>query len=396
LLNLIHFVTDLDRRSGGLSVSVPNLCKALADFPEVRVCLAARPTSEPVEVSERSNFRIRWIDGGPSSVAGVFSEMADLDPGGRPLVHLQGLWDPVYHWASRHAARHGLPVVVSIRGMLEPWALKHKGLKKKLAWHVYQRRNLLNASALHVTSPAELDSIKRVGLPAPSTVFIPNGVTPPPDLDALIRSTPRERTLLFLGRLHRIKGLINLIDAWADHTPSGWTLQLTGPDCEGHRSELEARIRRRGIGQSVRITEMVAEEEKWRTLASASALVLPSFSENFGLVVAEALAAGTPVAATTGSPWSCLETEGAGWWVHPQAGTLTEFLRKLESTPAVDLVAMGERGRALVARNYTWPGVASRFAEVYRELANETAARFAANLPPPTATGKLLQPKSLG
>jgi len=396
LLNLIHFVTDLDRISGGLSVSVPSLCKELAALPGVRICLAARHTSEPIELPEQSNFQIFWIDGGQSSVARVFSDMSSRYPDGKTIVHLQGLWDPAYHWASRHAAKHQIPVVVSIRGMLEPWALKHKGLKKKVAWHAYQRRNLLQASALHATSPAENESIKRAGLPESSTVFIPNGVAPPPYVDTLIRTTPREPVLLFLGRLHRIKGLINLIDAWAKGAPRGWTLQLTGPDCDGHRSELEARIRRCGIQRSVRITGAVDGEEKWRTLARASALVLPSFSENFGLVVAEALAAGTPVAATTGSPWSCLETERAGWWVKPEVTALTEFLQQLGNTPSEELLAMGNRGRELVAQKYTWPGVASRFAEVYRELARQNANGIPGKIPAFAPKGELRQTKSQG
>jgi glycosyltransferase involved in cell wall biosynthesis len=373
LLNIIHFVTDLDRSSGGLSVSVPALCLELASLPGVRICLAARPTKEPIEVPEKANFKIFWIDGGQNSVAQVFSEVAALYPDEKTIVHLQGLWDPAYHWASLYAAKHRFPVVVSIRGMLEPWALKHKGLKKKVAWHVYQRKNLMRASALHATSPAEIESIRRAGLSGPSTFFIPNGVATPAGVDNLIHTTPREPVLLFLGRLHRIKGLFNLIDAWAEGATRGWTLQLTGPDCDGHQADLEARIRRRGIADSVRITGAVSEEEKWGTLAKASALILPSFSENFGLVVAEALAAGTPVAATTGSPWSCLESARAGWWVKPEVGSLVQFLEQLGSTPADELIAMGNRGRELVAQQYTWPGVASRFAEVYRELATPKA-----------------------
>lgn len=368
MLNLIHFVTDLDRSSGGLSVSVPALCKELAGLPDVRICLAARPTRMPIEAPDRPDFKISWIDGGRTSVAEVFTEMASRYPDGKTVVHLQGLWDPAYHWASRYAAKHQIPVVVSIRGMLEPWALKHKGLKKKIAWHLYQKRDLLAASALHATSPAEVESIKRVGLPGNTSIFIPNGVAPPPDIETLIRTTPREPVLLFLGRLHRIKGLLNLIDAWATAAPPGWTLQLTGPDEDGHQRELETKIRRCQLQDSVRITGAVEGEEKWQTLAGASALVLPSFSENFGLVVAEALAAGTPVAATTASPWSSLETVNAGWWVKPEVPSLTTFLQQLGHIPAEDLLAMGKRGRDLVAQQYTWPGVAARFAEVYRGL----------------------------
>jgi len=366
-LRLVHVVTDLDRRSGGPSVSVPQLCLGLARLPDTEVRLAARRTDEPVDLEDEDGFSVHWLD---RRRPGVPVEVREPDPAGAAtVVHLHGLWDPLFHRVAVAAWKRGLPVVQSTRGMLEPWALSHKRWKKRAGWWLYQRRDLRRAALLHGSSAAELASLDRVGLGDRPGIALPNGVTPPTNLDRLLADTKRERTLLFLGRLHPVKGLEPLLDAWSDSAPTGWTLQLTGPDHGGHGEALRARCRRLDIEGSVRFTGPVTGDEKWRLLGSAGCLVLPSHSENFGMVVAEALAAGTPVAASTGTPWEGLEATGAGWWVDPGTRALASFLRELGDRPPEELSAMGDRGRAWVARDFAWPAIAARFREHYEAIA---------------------------
>lgn len=367
-LSVAHFVKDLDRHSGGPSVSVPALCRELCGIGETDVHLFTRPSSSPVAELESDRFHLHHLDGSRVSVEHALDEAWKGVPPESRVLHLHGLWDPMNYWASRYGRRNHIPVVWSIRGMLEPWALNHKRLKKRIGWHLYQWRSLRHAALLHATSPAEEESLRREGLSAVTSVVIPNGVAPPePNLPSPA-SNERSRTLLFLGRFHPVKGIPVLLEAWAAGAPEGWTLQLTGPDDSGHRMEIERQVRSLEISSTVLITSAVAEEEKWKLLSSVGCLILPSFSENFGLVVAEALAMGTPVAASTGTPWEILETIGAGWWLQPEKTALRKFLRELGELDANARRDMGMKGRQYVLAHHHWSAVAEAFHRCYQDV----------------------------
>ena len=364
-------MTDLDRLSGGPSVSVPELCRALATLEGIDVHLVARLTSDPTVSESDSNFQIHWTDGLSSSITRILDELADdeaRDVRPATIIHLHGLWDPLMHHASREAYKRNLPTVYSIRGMLEPWALRHKRWKKRIGWWSYQRRDLSRAALLHGTSPMELASIKRAGLNTLPSVAIANGVSLPESLPPVASRMDNSQILGFLGRLHPIKGLPNLVEAWAQGAPSGWILKLAGPDCDGHKQVLEDLIHRLGVSDSIHLVDSLDQKGKWEFLSSVDCLILPSFSENFGMVVAEALAAGTPVAATTASPWEILEKNDAGWSVAPDVESISTFLDKLSSRTSEELKDMGSRGRQLVEQEFTWQAIAARFATEYKEI----------------------------
>ena len=129
------------------------------------------------------------------------------------IVHDNGIWLPHNHSLARLAAHYNLPRVVSVRGMLEPWALAHKRVKKKLAWLAYQKRDLNRAAALHATADSEAEVIANLGL-LPRVVVLPNGVDIPAVAASHSRAPDQPRTALFLSRIHPKKGLDRLIDAW--------------------------------------------------------------------------------------------------------------------------------------------------------------------------------------
>ena len=278
------------------------------------------------------------------------------------LVHDHGLWLPTNHAAARAAHAAGVPFVASARGMLEPWARNHGRLKKSVAWWAYQRRDLASAALLHATAPSEAESLRAAGLRVPIAV-VPNGVEVPPEAPPAPRSGARRA--LFLSRVHPKKGLPMLLDAWAALAPEGWELVLAGPDEGGHRAELDAQARRLGLGGAVTFAGPVADGDKWALYRSADLFVLPTHSENFGVVVAEALASGVPVLTTTGAPWAELVSHQCGWWVDPEPRAIREALAAALGASDAEREAMGERGRALVEAVYGWPGIAARMAEAY-------------------------------
>jgi glycosyltransferase involved in cell wall biosynthesis len=280
--------------------------------------------------------------------------------GGIDIIHDNGIWLPHNHRLAVLAKRRGLPRVVSTRGMLEPWALAHKRWKKRAAWLLYQKRDLWTAAAVHATAETEALGLRRLGLPVPVGV-VPNGV----DLPAAGRGGAVGGTALFLGRLHPVKGLPMLAEAWRRVRPAGWRLRVVGPDEGGHRAEVEALVAAGGLGDVWSFEGELAGEAKTAVLAAASLLVLPTHTENFGMVVAEALAHGVPVITTKGAPWERLRSEGCGWWTDISADGLAAALTDATRLAPGELAAMGARGRRWMERDFSWQTVASGVRALY-------------------------------
>jgi glycosyltransferase involved in cell wall biosynthesis len=281
------------------------------------------------------------------------------------IVHDNGIWRAHHHQIARLAVDRGIPRVVSTRGMLEPWAMRHKPFRKQLGWRFYQRRDLASAACHHATADAEAENLRRLGLRVPIRV-IPNGVDMP---DAVEKTKSAERHALFIGRIYPVKGLPMLIDAWARVRPHGWTLKIGGPDEAGHRREVEKGIEAAGLQGTVSFLGPVDGPMKQSALEAADLFVLPSHSESFGMAVAEALAHGLPVLTTTAAPWPMLTGRGCGWWVPPTVDGLTDGLRRATSTDPATLYEMGARGRAFVAAEFAWDNVAKQFIAMYEALA---------------------------
>lgn len=338
-MKILHAVASLHSSYGGPARSVP----ALADG--LRQC--------GCETSV-------WAADG--------SGTGDGSPAGFDLVHDHGIWLP-HNWRlSRTALARGIPRMVSPRGMLEPWAMQHKRWKKRLAWWLYQRRALASAACLHATADAEAEGIRRLKLGVP-VCMVPNGVQLPPALTPKLPAPPDSpRTVLFLARINPKKGLPLLVEAWSKARPKGWKVEIAGPDEAGHRNEVEQLIQRAGLAHEICFIGPVEDEAKQEAFARAELFILPSYSENFGMAVAEALAHGVPVITTTGTPWSILEAKECGWWVPPAAGDIAGALQQATSLDSASLQRMGQNGRHAVATGFTWEAAAAAMTEVYRWL----------------------------
>jgi glycosyltransferase involved in cell wall biosynthesis len=280
----------------------------------------------------------------------------------RALLHDQGIWMATSHVAASVAHRAQVPFMVSPRGMLEPWALRHRRLKKQVAWMLYQRRDLKRAALIHVTSEAEAQHVRQLGLNQPIAV-IPNGVDSPAELPPRTRHVPKR--ILFLSRLHPVKGLPLLIEAWRRTQPVGWELIVAGRGEERYERELKTQVYAAGLQETIRFVGAASETEKWGFYRSAEVFVLPTLSENFGLVVAEALAAGVPVITTTAAPWQALVLHRCGWWVKPEVDALVTALSEATSLTTAARGEMGDNGQAFVNAHLSWDHVAIKMAQVY-------------------------------
>jgi len=288
-----------------------------------------------------------------------------LDRFGPPdILHDNGIWLRHNHRFAVFAEKHGIPRVVSTRGMLEPWAISHKGLKKKIAWRLYQRRDLKQALCHIAAGEAEARSLQDLELGVPIAI-VPNGVDVPEERPFSIASESekacrkgREKTVLFLGRIYPIKGLPMLIEAWAHVRPDGWHLRIAGPDEAGHRKQVERAVSAAGLGDVVCFAGPIEPQMRTSVFLDADLFILPTHSESFGMVVAEALAHGVPVLTTTAAPWSVLRESGCGWWVDATVEGIADGLRQATRLDSDTLRSMGAKGRALVDAKFGWKHVA--------------------------------------
>ena len=342
----LHVVMDLSIRSGGLSRAALQHAQANASAGAEVTLYVVNPTDDSLEAIPASgSFHVVHASG--LKTIHMFRCLAQ---GAFNVVHLHGTWSPMLALASIIARACALPYLVSPHGCLEPWALNHKRAKKLIALAVYQKYLLCNAAMLVATAEQELRSIRGLGINTPVAV-IPLGVDIP---DEPIPRSALAKRILFMSRIHPVKGLIELVSAWALVRQPGWTIVIAGPDEDGHEAAVRAHIRFLGLEEDFLFTGLVAGDEKEQLFASSDIFILPSHSENFGMVVPEALARSLPVIATMGTPWQLLHARGCGWWVSPNAEGLSAALKQALKMSKSELNLMGGRGRELVGQEFAW------------------------------------------
>jgi glycosyltransferase involved in cell wall biosynthesis len=369
-IQVIHVVPSIEEEAAGPAYSVIRLCDALQEAGvEVRLGVVAQGASRV----SRSYLRTFPPGAGPARL-GISPSLRrwlnDEAMRGLDVIHNHSLWMMPNVYPRRAAALGGAKLVVSPRGTLSAWALGRSAFRKKIFWHLLQRRALASADCFHATAESEFLDIRRMGFPQPVCI-LPNGVDIPPEA-----STPRpvRRRLLFLGRIHPVKGVDVLLQSWArlEARFPDWDLHILGPDNGGHLAAMQTLSARLNL-ERVQFGGAVFGPAKLRAYQEASLYVLPSHSENFGMTVAEALAAGTPALVTQGTPWKGLEAHGAGWWIEHGVESMTAALDTALALPRPRLEEMGRAGRAWMIQDYSWERIGAQMMDVYRWLLGKGA-----------------------
>lgn len=364
----LHVISSLRLSSGGPTESVVRLCEALnALGAPAEIATVAGPGETGPEPGDTPVHACALAGSPRLRRSPELAALLDRDAPRFDVIHVHGLWQWPGVAARRAALRHGRPLVISPRGMLEPWALRQRAWLKGLALRTWEGRNLRACDLFHATSESEAARIRALGYGQACRV-VPNGIEVP-GLSSLPSGEPR-RSILFLGRFHPVKGGDLLLRAWAGLQAEfpGWRLVMAGPDEEGTRARWESLARSLDLPASaIHFGDPVSGMAKAQLFASAGLLALPSHSENFGNVVLEALAHGVPVLTTRGTPWAGLETHGCGWWVPCEEAALREALGSALALSDEARAAMGARGRAW-ARDFAWSAIAASMAAAYEDL----------------------------
>ena len=381
-IKILCVVAGLPANGGGFSEVVPALSAALARNG-AEVTIATRrdgPLSEAAEKAAEAGVRI--VAFRPSFPRRLYFSWQMLFGLGRlvreaDVVYIHGHWTFPVWWAAWRALRSRRTLVMRPAGSLNPVQLAHSARLKRLASH-FDFPLLRHADAVHVTSEEERGWTLQVpGMEARTDrIFVVrHGVSVPESCRTGGGGKPlgtppsAPRTLLYLGRLHPMKGLDLLLEALWIHKGvrgSGQTadasgirdarLILCGPDEEGTRAALEKQVAELGLADSVVFQEPVHGDAKWRLIESVDCVVLPSRSENFGLVVAEALACGKPAIATRSAPWQVLENapgEGrVGWWVETSSAGLATAIGALCACSDEDLDACSDHSEHRCCRYF--------------------------------------------
>lgn len=369
-MRIVHIVASLEPKHGGPSVSVPKIANAMAEFATEIQLLSTSPQGDtqhldgpcPQHVFPRER---------PQAICPSSGLRHHLDRTEADILHSHGLWLRTLHYAHRRATSLTVPHVISPRGMLTPWARNQGRWKKWCAERIIHPRALEAARGWHATSPQEAEEIRSIGYRQPICVA-PNGVEPP-TADALQKAEAYWRaacpdawtrpTALFYSRFHHKKRVLELIDIWVRQAPKDWLLLLVGIPQEYSIEQLRDYVIRSSGGGRILVYDGTETPPPY---VAACLFLLPSHSENFGLVVAEALAHGLPVMVTDTTPWEAVNETDCGWcgpWVHfPEA-----------MKAALDLGEATLRTRGLLAKewvihHYSWRKSAEKLFEFYKTL----------------------------
>lgn len=362
----LHVCNGLDPvRDGGMVPSILGMTGALAELGEPVTIVTPTP-------SRLGDTRIAAA----LMLKGPETELADVIPGAEAL-HVHGLWQGHTRRGARIARRADVPYVIAAHGMAEPWALRHKRLKKQIYTALVEGKNLRRAACLHALSRPEIGHLRALA-PRTPICFIPNGVDlapfedlpPRTELEAEFPELAGKFVLLFYGRVHVKKGLDLLAHALsqvaADHP--ALHIVLAGND-DGARTPFLERVEASGLSARVTCLGHVSGARARRVWAAADAFVLPSYSEGFSMAILEALACRLPVLITTACHFPELGDAEGGIIVEPTRDAITDGLRGLLERSPAERAELGRNGRGLVEQKYTWDQQARRLAEVYRWVA---------------------------
>ena len=380
-MKVLTFLTSISLKNGGPSRSVPMLVKGLAEAGIDITLITQRTKDMNTHVLEGTTAKLKVLEAGYSDKEVenfLIAEKFDI-------IQIQSMWNLCYHRLVKLANKHRIPYIITPRGMLEPWSLSQNKWKKKLALMLYQMKDLQKAACIFTTAEMEAQHVRELGVKVPISV-IPNGI----DTDGYACRTSKDgvkKQILFLSRVHVKKGIERLIDAFdrLHKEFPDWTVAIVGNGEPEYINRLRLKVYGLGVGESIQILDPVFGDAKLKLYQESSLFCLPSYSENFGMVIAEAMSCGIPAITTNGTPWQLLngdcatmgasldmlsEDKRTGWCIDLSVDNLEKTLREAMSMDTDALYEMGQRGSKMINENFNYRSVAQKTKALYEWIIN--------------------------
>ena len=365
-------ISGLSAKSGGPSTCTFDLLNGLYD---INAGVSLLTVSAPDILGKGSPWLIEKPNDYMTPLGLSKNIREELVASDYDVYHANALWGYSSHITCKVARDKHKPYVLSNHGMLYPTALAISRWKKRLMLKLWFNKDIMEASCLHATCQQEAEYCRQFGYKGPIAV-IPNAVVFPNGVDIkkeIYRDQKGRRQIGFLGRLHPIKKVENIIYAIAklsDELKSQLSFQIMGKYDDRYEQWLKEEVKRLHLEDVVEFVGFVSGKEKYDRLSKLAALMVPSAQENFGMIVPEALICGTPVYASLGTPWGELNDCEAGWWKDNAPETIAGVIKDVLSKSDEDLLVMGKNGRQLIEEKYEQHKVAGMMMQLYEWIVN--------------------------
>ena len=379
-MKILHICAGLPAKGGGISESLPCLAK-YQHKQGTRVVIATLKGNlseasqsaqcEGVEIIQFSKSFPRFLFFSWRMLLKLGSHIKNVD-----VVHIHSNWTFPVWWGCFLAKRNHKLLVMSPRGCLDSVRLKHSAWKKRLVGWM-DRWCFRQASMIHATSWMEREWVLAFcgGRVESKIRVVSNGIHVPSCISAKqTRHLDGVKKVLCLGRLHPLKGLDLLLQAWkkieTQNDLHHWELHIVGPDEQGTLVNLQDETACM-IKERIHFAENVQGGEKWKLLSEVDIVVLPTRSENFGIVVGEALGCGVPVVVTKGAPWKKIEENGCGYWVDVSVDGIADGLARMMRLTDEQRWEMGAKGKAWTQQEFDWEKIAKAINACYGDYKNK-------------------------
>ena len=313
-------------------------------------------------INNNHNVKLIFFDNGISKKKyDLFKIIKRFD-----IVHFFGCWSPALIKSFLISKLLKKKFIITPMGALEPWSLNEKKIKKKIALILYQKKILANSDVVHCTSYDEEKNIKAIN-PKVNTVVIPHGI-PLNFFQKKIDQVPKKRKALFFSRIHKKKGIFEVIDAWKQLKPKNWEFHIFGPEGDKTFKKIKKFVKDNNLRDAIYFHDPVfLKNEKKKIYTDHDILILYSKNENFGFSILEALSNSLPVLTTSNVPWSSIKEHNAGWYIEENKEELKKTLKEIFDIKDHQ-IWVKSRNAYTLANKYNWNNIIPQMEKMYKKL----------------------------